>query len=39
LPPDGAIAIVVCAALSHRQAGYWRDNATVFEHAFKRNDE
>jgi tetratricopeptide (TPR) repeat protein len=25
--------VVVCAVISHRQAGYWHDNLRVFEHA------
>jgi tetratricopeptide (TPR) repeat protein len=29
----GAIAIGACAALTWRQAGYWQDSASLFEHA------
>jgi tetratricopeptide (TPR) repeat protein len=29
----GLLAVLACAALTHRQVQYWRNNSTVFEHA------
>jgi tetratricopeptide (TPR) repeat protein len=32
---SGVAAVVVCAALTYRQIGFWKDSETLFEHALQ----